>query len=462
MSDLERLLGTIGKGDAPPIILVGGSDDYLVNHHYLKIRDRILQANPGIAIEAHPEGADLGKVADSFRTHSLFGGSRLLTVPEIQAFVSSKELDKLLQKALTDWESAKSDRKRKSAIAKLMHVLGLAALSLEQSDAEIIDALGAKKKVTGEILEAARREGLSASRGEGDAAILADLIQNGGAPGSILLIKTGELPAQSPVLEQLRSNGALVRADLTRETFPKALQQALAEVSEDHGVKFEPGALKALEERLGVTRMLEDKYSSDVPDLSLLVSEAVRLASFTGEGGTVRKSDVESQVESRAGGRQYEFSSLFSEGKILEALEKLHDLVAQAKRDDPRATSEILYGRYLFSLADEIRTLIAVHSFLRSRGLRPTRMNYNLFKGQMGDQLGIFLKERGMTRQKLHPFVVFKKYEGAARYGEKLLVRALQRIGEIELERKSGGVPPTVSLEALLLSIDAHTSPARG
>ena len=462
MNDLEQLLEAIGKGDPPSIILVGGSDDYLVNHHYLKIRERLLEANPGIEIEAHPEGADLGKVADSFRTHSLFGGSRLVSVPEVQAFVSSKELDKLLHKATSDWESAKTDRKRKTAIAKLMHVLGLSGLSLEQPDAEIIEALGAKKKVTSEILEAARREGQSASRGEGDAAILAEMIQNGGAPGAILLLKTGELPADSPVLDHLRSSGALIRGDLTRASYPEALQQAISEVSADHGVEFEPGAIKALEQRLGVTRMLEDKYSTDIPDMSLLVSEAVRLAGFVGEGKKVTRAEVESQVEARAGGRQYEFSSLFSEGKILDALEKLHDLVSQAKRNDPRATTEILYGRYLFSLADEIRTLIAVHSFLRSQGMRSSRMNYNQFKGQMADQLGVFLKERGMSRQKLHPFVLFKKYEAAGRYGEKLLARALQRIGEIELERKSGGVPPTVSLEALLLSIGAHTSATRG
>ncbi len=462
MNDLEQLLDAISRDKIPPVILIGGSDDYLVNHHYLRIRAAILEANPGVAVEAYPEGADLGKVADSFRTHSLFGGHRLLSVPEIQAFVSRKELDKLLQKAINDWENAKTDRKRKSAVAKLMHVLGLAGLSLEQSDGDIIDALGAKKKVTGEILEAARTAGQSESRGEGDAAILADLIQNGGAPGSILLIRTGELPAESPLLDQLSRDGALVRGDLTRESFPSAMKQALSEVAEDQGVQFDAGAVRALEERLGVARMLEDKYSTEIPDLSLIVSEAARLAAFVGDGKKVSRGDVETQVASRGGGRVFEFSSLFSEGKILEAIEKLHDLVAQARRDDPKATSEILYGRYIFSLAEEIRTLIAVHSFLRSQGLRPRRMNYNQFKGQVSDQIGLYLKEQGMARQKLHPFVLFKKYEAAGRYGEKMLLRALQRIGEIELERKSGGVPPTVSLEALLLSIDAHTSAARG
>lgn len=455
MTALERLLESIGQGKAPPIILVGGSDDYLIGHSYLRVRDAIVAANPGIETEAHPEGADLGRVADSFRTHSLFGGRRLLTVPEIQAFVSARELDKLLAKALSDWESAKTDRKRKTAVAKLMHVLGLAGLSLEQPSSEILDALSPSKKGPAlEILEAARAEGRSASRGEGDAALLADLIQNGGAPGAILLVRTGELPADAPVLAHLERDGALVRCDLTRQSFPKALQQAISEVSEDYGVRFPESAVKALEERLGITRLLEDKYSTDVPDLSLVVSEATRLAGFVGEGGVVDPKVVAGQVDLRGGGKRYEFASLFAEGKIPEALEKLRDLVAQDRREGAGTSTEILYGRYLFSLADEIRTLIGVHSFLRSRGMPPgRRMSYNQFKGQLGDQLGAFLKERGLTRQKMHPFVLFKKYEGAARYSEKVLIRALQRIGEIEVERKSGGVPPTISIDALLLSV---------
>lgn len=460
MTPLDRLLDSIGQGVIPPIILVGGSDDYLVNHHYLKVREAVLSAEPGIEVEAYPEGADLGRVADSFRTHSLFGGRRLLTVPEVQAFVSSRELDKLLGKAVSDWESAKSDRKRRSAVAKLMHVLGLAGLSLEQSDDVILDALDAKKKsVATEILEAARLEGASESRGEGDAAILAEMIQNGGAPGAVLLVKTGELPDEAPVLDRLKEEGGFLRCDLTRESFPDALRQAIAEVAEDYSVRFEPSAIRALEERLGIQRVLEDKYASEIPDLSLAVSEAIRLASYVGEGSAVTGETVSSQVESRAGGRRYEFASLFSEGKILEALEKLRDLVAQGKRDDPRLTTDLLYGRYLFSLADEIRTLIAVHSFLRETGLKPGhRMGFNQFKGQLADQMGSFLKQRGVTRQRLHPFVLFKKYEAAGRYGEKMLLRALQRISEIELERKSGGVSPAISLETLLFSIGSYVS----
>ncbi|HUF17501.1 MAG TPA: hypothetical protein VMS12_05590 [Thermoanaerobaculia bacterium] len=68
-------------------------------------------------------------VLDSFRTRSLFGGQRVLVVPELHAFVSRKEIQGLLDKALSDWKTAKTDRKRISAMAKLLHMLGFAAVA---------------------------------------------------------------------------------------------------------------------------------------------------------------------------------------------------------------------------------------------------------------------------------------------------------------------------------------------
>ena len=70
----------------------------------------------------------------------------------------------------------------------------------------------------------------------------------------------------------------------------------------------------------------------------------------------------------------YELGSLFTEGKIIEAVAKLRELVAQARREDPKATVEIHYGRYLFSFADELRQMIQprkgnlADSLLKSKG----------------------------------------------------------------------------------------------
>ena len=128
---LKAVLDQIAKGATPSVILVGGSSEYLAEQAFHQIRDAILAKTPSIAIESYEPGADLGSVLDSYRTGSLFGGARLLVMHEMNAFVSAKEIGSLLDKAISDWKSAKTDRKRSSASAKLLHVLGLAGADLE-------------------------------------------------------------------------------------------------------------------------------------------------------------------------------------------------------------------------------------------------------------------------------------------------------------------------------------------
>src|SRR5439155_11589541 len=115
--------------------------------------------------------------------------------------------------------------------------------------------------------------------------------------------------------------------------------------------------------------LLADKFSKEVPDLRIAVSEAERLATLAGVGGRVTAEMVEREVASVEGGARYEFGSLFTEGKIIEAIAKLRDLIAQARREDAKSPAEIHYGRFLFPLADELRQLIAIHSYARMNNL---------------------------------------------------------------------------------------------
>src|SRR2546430_10331636 len=128
---LNSVLAQIAEAKIPSAILVGGSSDYLSEQAFRDIRDAIVAARPGIAIESFEAGTELAAVLDSYRTGSLFGSGRLLIVPEVNAFVSAKELTSLLDKAIADWKSAKTDRKRASSAAKLLHVLGLGGWDLE-------------------------------------------------------------------------------------------------------------------------------------------------------------------------------------------------------------------------------------------------------------------------------------------------------------------------------------------
>jgi len=451
---LNAVLSQIAEKKPPKVILVGGSSEFLAQRAFHDLRDAIVAANPNIALESFEPGTDLASIIDSYRTMSLFASSRLLVVPEVNAFVSAKELLSLFQKAATDWKSAKTDKKRSSSAAKLLHVLGLAGADLDMTDRQIADALGMPlDALLADMLAFCRATGKKAGRGEGDAALLTEAIARGGASGTILLMRAGELPDESSTVDLIDRSGAVVICDLTRESFNSALQSAIEEIAEEAGVRFDAKAIATLRQRLGIERMLADKFSREVPDLRLVVSEAGRLATLAGAGGRVSADMVEREVSAVEGGARYELASLFSEGKMIEAISKLRDLVAQARREDSKASADILYGRYLFPIADELRQTIGIISFARTNKIDLTKpIQYNRFKDTIADRLGDYLKANGIVRQKPHPFPLHKKWEAARNQTEADLFSALREIADLEVKRKSGGVPVDLGLEMFLLS----------
>src|SRR5437867_5005444 len=192
---LTAVLAQIAEKTPPKVILVGGSSEFLSQRAFRDIRDAIVAANPNIAIESFEPGTDLGLIIDSYRTMSLFASTRLLVVPEVNAFVSAKELVSLYQKAAADWKSAKTDKKRTSSAAKLLHVLGLVGADLHMEDRQIADALGMPlDALLADMLALCRATGKKAGRGEDDAALLTEALARGGAVGTIRLMRTGQLP----------------------------------------------------------------------------------------------------------------------------------------------------------------------------------------------------------------------------------------------------------------------------
>ena len=115
---LTAVLAWIAEKKIPPVILVGGSSEYLAQRAFHDLRDAIVAASPNMAVESFEPGTELATVLDSYRTMSLFSAARLLIIPEMNAFVSARELGSLYDKAAGDWKTAKTDRKRTTADRK--------------------------------------------------------------------------------------------------------------------------------------------------------------------------------------------------------------------------------------------------------------------------------------------------------------------------------------------------------
>src|SRR5260221_1841188 len=244
---LQTILAQIAAGKPPQVVMVGGGREFLAERAFRDVRDELAAATPGLNVESFEPGSELAAILDSYRTMSLFGGARLLIVPEVNAFVSAKELASLYEKAESDWRSAKSDRKRVTSAAKLLHVLGLVGADLEMTDRQIAGALGVNLEgPLADMLAFCRASGKKATRGEDDAALLMEAITRGGAPRTTLLLRTGEIPKDSATVELIDRHGAVISCDLSRKAFVAALDHAVGEMAGEAGVKFEGRALALL------------------------------------------------------------------------------------------------------------------------------------------------------------------------------------------------------------------------
>ncbi|HET8773597.1 MAG TPA: hypothetical protein VFP80_07395, partial [Thermoanaerobaculia bacterium] len=102
---------------------------------------------------------------------------------------------------------------------------------------------------------------------------------------------------------------------------------------------------------------------------------------------------------------------------------------------------------------EELRQMIGIHSWARAHNVNlRASVNYNRFKDTIADKLGDYLKAHGLVRQRPHPFPLHKKYEAARGTTEADLFRALAEMADLEIKRKSGGLPIDVGLETFLLS----------
>ena len=397
------VLAQIAEGKIPPVILVGGSSDFLAEDAFRDLRDAIVAAKPGIAIEAYEAGSELAAILDSYRTLSLFASARLIVVPEVNAFVSAKELSSLYDKAVADWKSAKTDKKRSSSAAKLLHVLGLVGADFDMTDKQIADRPRrlARSRRSPTCSPSAARPGRKRRAAKTMRRCSSRPITRGGAPDTYPAHAQRRDSARIRHRRSHRPQRRRRRHATSRARRSPARSSARSPTSPKTRKSASTAARShALRQRLGIERLLADKFSKEVPDLRIAVSEAERLATLAGAGGRVTAEMVEREVATVEGGARYEFGSLFTEGKIVEAIAKLRDLVAQARREDPKAPIEIQYGKFLFPLADEVRQMIGIVSFARTHRIDLNApMNYNRFKDTLADRLGDSLKSNGLVRQ---------------------------------------------------------------
>lgn len=156
-------------------------------------------------------------------------------------------------------------------------------------------------------------------------------------------------------------------------------------------------------------------------DFNSLSSELEKLYTFVGTGNSIEIEDIEAAGSSQ---RSFSMFDLLDQVKARQAGKAVQSL-----------RSLILSGeaplKILSSLAWQIRAL-----------------------WQVKDGLGQGLAEGELAgRLKLHPFVVKKSCEQAARFSESDLHRILDAVRQADVDIKSTGSPPELVLESLLIDL---------
>jgi hypothetical protein len=97
--------------------------------------------------------------------------------------------------------------------------------------------------------------------------------------------------------------------------------------------------------------------------------------------------------------------------------------------------------------------MIGILSYARAQKLDVHKsINYMRFKDTIADRLGDYLKANGLVRQRPHPFPLHKKWEAVGRQKESDLFAGLAALADLDVKRKSGGIPIDIGLETFLLS----------
>ena len=284
----------------------------------------------------------------------------------------------------------------------------------------------------GELCEAAgskKRNALSEA---------ADFLNHPFPPGLSVLIDGPGLDQRRSYVKQLKARGAMIEVfnalKSNDRNFAGERRTSIQEWSRGVGKKIDPAAVAWLTEVLG-------------GDSGALHQELEKVAAYAGESERITVEDCRAICSRTPEAVSWGFTSALVEGNAREALKLLDQLLAQG--DDEL--------RVLAAVSGEFQRLLQVRLALSELGI--TRVSPRTF-----DALPPATREQHPDNLllSLHPYRAFKMCEGAARFDERTLARALREILRANRLLVSGGGEPRLILEQLIFRLTGDRDAAAG
>jgi len=383
----------------------------------------------------------ISTVIDSLRMPGFFTGTKVVWLRETTLLLSSEKRPEMTKSLLAAWH----DGREREAAEKLVTLVALAGWSQEQFAAVRWSALGKTRlrEVFGDELDAdqltrldavqamclARELGVTAYRD--DSGALIEFIDGHMPPHAVLLLTATTVDARKRLFKRLKEIGACVplaaarerSGALTRESIDALVRHTVHEF----GKRLAPEAHELIVRRAGT-------------EPAALTSELEKLCLYVGDRPGISEDDVRLVFRDMAGSWIFDFTGALATRQLARALPLLRGLLAQG---EPPL-------RLLAMIVREVRMLLVARECLDGplHGQWRADAPFNVFQTRLLPQLDA---ETTDAFGKSHPFVLYRRFQDAARMDTRGLRRALVQLSDLDLRFKSSRGDPALLLEVFVI-----------
>jgi DNA polymerase III delta subunit len=383
----------------------------------------------------------IATILDTVRTPGFCAGVKVVWVRESPLFLSGEKRGDLTAALLTTWSAGRE----RDAAEKLLTLVALAGWSQEQfRDTRWSSTAKTRvREVFGEDLDAEQLAALDAvqavcvardltvSAYRDDSGALLEFLDAGMPPHAALLFTASAVDARKRVVKRLREIGAVVDCGASRERSGAlsrdTVDDVVRHVVAQFGKRLAAGASELIVRRAGT-------------ETALLTMELEKLCLYVGDHASITEDDVRLVFRDMAESWIFDFTSALATRQLARALPVLRGLIEQG---EPPL-------RLLGMMAREVRLLLTARECLDDalRGKWRSDVQFNVFQSRVlplvdADTLEAF--------GKAHPFVLYRRFQDAARLSAAALRTALCTLAELDARLKSSRGDPALLLEAFVI-----------
>jgi DNA polymerase-3 subunit delta len=484
--ELKKYLNeTSGKGFAPIYLIFG--EEVLYKKTLNKLVAAILPGDSKNLNYEPVEGADdnIHHLINRLGTYSLLSGPKVVAHCDSQIFYTKEDKNSLLEKAKKAYDN-KNLKKSAKYFLSLLSLLKLDYDDLSPSNREKAFnpelALPDENPWIDNLIEYCIANKLSIATPKDNKTILQNAVKKGFPKGNHLIITTEAVNKKTGLFNTIKEVGVIIDCSVPKgnRKDDKAAQAAVINASmrsilNKRGKRIGRDAYNALYDLTGF-------------DLRIFTNNIEKLTDYIGERDEITVNDVKSVLKRSKKDPLYEFTNAITDKDMDQALFFMSALLYGGDIQHPL--------QLLAAIANQIRKLLMIKSFVRSRGgkawhsacrypqfqsaVMPAVIEFDreiagrikawdkmlnaetLPKTKKGKKSKAGTKKNSdklflIAQNPRSPYPVYRMLQKSEKFTEIELLAAMRFIHEADLRFKSSGQDPKLILENIILKICRKT-----